>query len=272
MLKRILVAMPLIALLAGVLVFDGLFRVIAFAVFTLMSAYEMAAAIRKMGYEPFMYPVYFFAVAYYPAAVYIGQFWSIVLMGLCMVASVTERIINKKRSTVDCLMSLMIYLYPMLLFVFLMLICCINDPAISRTALFITFAGPLMGDTMAYFIGKLFGKRKLCEEISPKKTVAGSIAGLFGGVLGGLIVFWIQCYWNGATGIVPLMVLGFVCGGMGQIGDLFASSLKRFADIKDFGRVFPGHGGVLDRIDSVLMCAPLVFAYFYAVLGAGSIV
>ena len=62
-----------------------------------------------------------------------------------------------------------------------------------------------------------------------------------------------------------MLIVGLVCGGLGQIGDLFASVLKRWADIKDYGNLFPGHGGVMDRLDSVLMCAPIVLWYIYLV-------
>lgn len=106
-------------------------------------------------------------------------------------------------------------------------------------------------------------QKKLCPEISPKKTIAGSIGGAIGGVLGGLGVYYAQLLWDAHEGLIPLLLLGLLCGLLGQIGDLFASSIKRYAGIKDFGSIFPGHGGMLDRVDSVLICAPMVFMFFY---------
>ena len=139
----------------------------------------------------------------------------------------------------------------------------VMNARISRVALLSMFACPLVGDTCAYFIGMLFGKKKLCPEISPKKTIAGSIGGAIGGVLGGLGVYYAQLLWDVHEGLIPLLLLGLLCGLLGQIGDLFASSIKRYAGIKDFGSIFPGHGGMLDRVDSVLICAPMVFMFFY---------
>ena len=120
-----------------------------------------------------------------------------------------------------------------------------------------------MGDTVAFFLGSALGKHKLCPHISPKKTVEGSVGGFIGGALGGALTFALQgipaLHSAIAPGLWQLVVAGLLCGGVGQIGDLFASTVKRWADIKDYGNIFPGHGGVMDRLDSVLMCAPLVY-------------
>ena len=91
---------------------------------------------------------------------------------------------------------------------------------------------------------------------------------MLGGALGGVIVFFAQRIWDAKVDLISLIVLGLACGVIGQIGDLFASSLKRWAGVKDFGTIFPGHGGMMDRLDSVLMCAPVVFLYFYALYDA----
>ncbi len=108
-----------------------------------------------------------------------------------------------------------------------------------------------LGDSLAYFVGKRIGKRLLAPKISPKKTVEGALANL-AGCIGGAIVI-------GQAISAPLWVAG-ICGVMagvfGQIGDLFESGLKRSAGLKDTGNLLPGHGGVLDRIDSLLLAAP----------------
>lgn len=116
-----------------------------------------------------------------------------------------------------------------------------------------------IGDTLAYFIGKRFGRCLLAPSISPKKTVEGAVANLFGSIVGAIVV--------GALLHIPLVVAG-ACGGLtgvlGQVGDLFESGLKRRSGLKDSGSLLPGHGGVLDRIDSLLLSAPAV-ALFLAV-------
>ncbi|MBO8170982.1 MAG: phosphatidate cytidylyltransferase [Bacillaceae bacterium] len=103
-------------------------------------------------------------------------------------------------------------------------------------------------DTAAYFVGKKFGKRKLCPELSPNKTIEGSLGGLLGAVLVALI-------FQAITGILtyPLVLaLGLVIGVTGQVGDLIESAVKRHFDVKDSGHILPGHGGILDRFDSLI--------------------
>jgi len=108
------------------------------------------------------------------------------------------------------------------------------------------------GDTLAYLVGKRFGKHLLAPKMSPKKTVEGAVANLVGCVLGAIVIgIWLGMpMWIAAT-------CGLIGGTFGQAGDLFESGLKRSASLKDAGSILPGHGGVLDRIDSLLAAAPL---------------
>ena len=117
-------------------------------------------------------------------------------------------------------------------------------------------------DSAAYFAGHLWGHKKLSPQISPKKTVEGAMGGLFGGFLG-CIVFGLIF---SPDKMIPLAILGISGSFIAQIGDLVASLIKRNAKIKDFGRLFPGHGGVLDRFDSILFTAPYVYAYILIIL------
>lgn len=119
------------------------------------------------------------------------------------------------------------------------------------------FMGAWVSDTFAYFTGRLIGKHKLIPEISPKKTIEGAIGGvvftLISFVVFGIIV---RHYFNVQVPIYQFCILGVVLPVVSQIGDLVASCVKRHYEIKDFGKVFPGHGGVLDRFDSVMLVAP----------------
>ena len=124
------------------------------------------------------------------------------------------------------------------------------------------FIGSWITDTCAYFSGVFFGRHKLCPVISPKKTIEGSV----GGALGTIIVFAVYGMVVSNTAgievnILHIMILGLLCGIVSQIGDLSASVIKREHGIKDYGNIMPGHGGVLDRFDSVLFVAPVVYVY-----------
>ena len=115
-------------------------------------------------------------------------------------------------------------------------------------------------DTCAYFAGRSFGKRKLAPKLSPGKTVEGFFGGLFGAMLtGAIFAAWIHL--SPALGLA----VGAMAGVVGPLGDLFESALKRELGLKDFGRIMPGHGGILDRFDSLLFVAPL--AYLMLILG-----
>ena len=119
------------------------------------------------------------------------------------------------------------------------------------------FIGAWITDIFAYFCGRLFGKHKLIPEVSPKKTVEGSIGGtIFAGlsfVLFGFVLNSIEI--SIELGYIQLFVFGIIAAVVAQIGDLSMSVIKRRYGIKDFGNIFPGHGGMLDRFDSVLAVA-----------------
>lgn len=104
-------------------------------------------------------------------------------------------------------------------------------------------------DSGAYFIGRTFGRRKLWPEISPNKTIAGAFGGILLACLVGIIFYFTNTV---QFSFIQLILLCIFMSVIGQLGDLVASAMKRTYDIKDFGKLFPGHGGVLDRLDSVL--------------------
>lgn len=130
------------------------------------------------------------------------------------------------------------------------------------------------GDTAAYFTGYFFGKHKMAPIISPHKTVEGAIGGIVGSGLLGMLCTWIAQIISGtvaagqACPVLDLMslnagsylavfILGMLCSGLGILGDLLASVVKRQCAIKDYGTIFPGHGGIMDRFDSVTFIAPV---------------
>lgn len=124
----------------------------------------------------------------------------------------------------------------------------------------LVFIGPWVTDTFAYFCGRFFGRHKLIPEISPKKTVEGAIGGTVFGAIAFVVFGIVMRYGYGFhVNDVAFAFAGLMTALVSQVGDLIASLIKREHGVKDYGSVFPGHGGVLDRFDSVLAVAPLLW-------------
>lgn len=123
--------------------------------------------------------------------------------------------------------------------------------------------GAIATDTMAYFTGVFWGKRKIVPKISPKKTVEGSLGGIAGCIIFMTLYAVIM---NSITGTFPgtikMVIIIAVTGVVSQLGDWVASFLKREFSIKDFGRLIPGHGGLLDRVDSLIFLLPVLYVIF----------
>ena len=120
-------------------------------------------------------------------------------------------------------------------------------------------------DTCAYCAGMLIGKHKMAPILSPKKSVEGGIGGILGAALIGVLYGLAINYWGDAgADVLSYAVIGAAGGAISQIGDLAASAIKRYHNIKDYGKLIPGHGGILDRFDSVIFTAPII--YYLAIM------
>lgn len=133
----------------------------------------------------------------------------------------------------------------------------------------LAYISALVCDTCAYFSGSWFGKHKLTPKLSPKKTIEGAIGGIFGATVAGGLMGWLfYALTDCNLFVIPLFCIICLVGSVvSMCGDLTASAIKRNSEIKDFGKLIPGHGGVLDRFDSVIFTAPMV--YFLVVLFIG---
>ena len=120
------------------------------------------------------------------------------------------------------------------------------------------FAMVIFTDTAAYYTGRSLGRHKLAPRISPGKTVEGFLGGLVGAVLAGYLS---RLLFFPEVPLLHALVLGGIIGFVGPVGDLAESMLKRGSDVKDSGTLLPGHGGMLDRVDAILFCAPLLYGY-----------
>lgn len=166
--------------------------------------------------------------------------------------------------------------YPGFLFSMLASLQDIPNAAMALAALLIAFFLASINDVFALFTGMALGKHKLSPEISPKKTIEGSIGGLIASAVFAMLVAWLLD-WAQTAGVAQALrigeaeaefsILGFAmmgvfAGAMSQIGDLTASLVKRHCGVKDYGTIFPGHGGIMDRFDGILFCGAVCAVFF----------
>jgi phosphatidate cytidylyltransferase len=134
----------------------------------------------------------------------------------------------------------------------------------GREWIFLVLLVIMAGDTAAYFTGSSIGRRKLYPAISPNKSIEGAVGGLVGSLAG---AFLARATFFAEISLTDALFFGLIVGAAGQLGDLFESMLKRSYGVKDSGTIIPGHGGILDRLDSLLFAFPL--AYYYALWISG---
>jgi len=187
----------------------------------------------------------------------------LLILIFCIMISLIATITFKGIGLINVFKTMMTLIYPQLFFAVLFVMSVYPDERIGRMMIVLTSAMAVATDTFAYFSGALFGKRKLIPSVSPKKTVAGASGGVAGTVAVSILIgLFLQDAMKTAIGLCHFIILGVVLSVLAQFGDLAASMFKRHFNVKDFGNIIPGHGGIMDRMDSVLFICPAVYAYF----------
>jgi len=167
---------------------------------------------------------------------------------------------NNKINFVDASVTILSIFYVTFLFSFLALT---RHMADGRYIVWFIFIGGWVTDVSAYFIGRLLGRNKLIPEISPNKTIEGSVGGLIVCIVVTVIYgLSIKSMLKVDVSILHFIILGMFTSIFAQLGDLTASAIKRSTKIKDYGYIMPGHGGIIDRFDSILFVSPIVFFFF----------
>ena len=264
-LTRTITGMVLIALLVLCLHLGDIVFLLFFGGAFLVTVKEMDALIKAMGKEIVITPAYifagFFGIVYYLTAYNLSVVCAFLL--LMVTATVIGQVLLMREDFSSAVYCLLPFAYPILSECALVALYYALPLYMAKTACCVAILCPSVGDICAYFGGMLVGKTPLAPRISPKKTVEGAVFSLLGSTAMGLGLYFAQGLWDRGPGMgcMELVSLGFICGVVGQFGDLFASCLKRSAQVKDFSEALPGHGGVLDRLDSVLLCAPVVLAF-----------
>ena len=169
---------------------------------------------------------------------------------------------NKRVKFTDVTTSLFLVFYSVGMLMHLVLIRNLNN---GVALLILALLGAYATDTGAYFTGLTLGKHKLIESISPNKTVEGAIGGIIVTVIAFAIYGCVMQNQGYTVNYIYLLILSVLCAVVAQLGDLSASLMKRSFQVKDFGNIIPGHGGMADRLDSLMFVAPVVY-YFITFL------
>ena len=261
---RLLTALIGVPFLILVLVVRGWFAELVITVLTLIAMKECYRALAAARYHVCTWGGYLAAALMWLLSRIMGVLDPLLLLTAAMGVSMLGVLLNGKPTFPDAAASvypLLTCLMPMSMFMMMLNATYGVVPGIALITM--AFAIAYSCDGAAYFGGRTFGRHKLCPQISPKKTVEGALFGLLGGTLGGLACRWVfVCIFRMPMPGVPAAILLGVLGSLaGQIGDLTASLLKRYSGIKDYGKVFPGHGGVMDRFDSVIFTLIVMYCY-----------
>lgn len=291
MLKRTVTAVCLIALLIGLFALSyfvdhgNIFLDLFIWILLVGAVREMYFCMQEAGFKLFRVPLAIFLVTSYPVMYLMEHFTGQGFLGLviCFAAGVFAALVvftfadPERNHAKDLFATMFVMVYPgFIISLAWMLVQRYSAVYAIPFAIFL----PVGADTFAYWFGSMIGGKKLCPTISPKKTVAGFVGGLFGGMLVSVIMFLLfeQFALFPRAGYVPFtdatwssaliyLAIGLVGSLAGQLGDLAASRLKRALGIKDFGKIFPGHGGIMDRFDSIMAGIIVLLVSFTIIYG-----
>ena len=264
--QRIITASIMAAVAIALLALGGVVLAAAIVAIICFAVYEEYSALSKAEHHPVSWPTWAGVVLSVPLLALGGAKLLLpVALGVCLV-TVMCVVFRREPKLEDILYSLLPFISLVLPGMGMLTLTGISPKSVQLTYLALMIAIPCVGDIFALYVGTTFRGPKLCPAVSPNKTISGAVGGLLGSLLASLLVglvAWLLAIHSRT--LLPswgdYVLLGLLGGVAGQLGDLFASMIKRHCGIKDFSNLFPGHGGMLDRLDSVIFMAAIIFCY-----------
>ena len=251
---RILSAVVLIAVVAACFLLSPVSRALFILAAMLLAVWELCRAIKQKDIHCapvilYIYTVLAAAAVYFKADAHLTE----ILFLLAVVALLSAGVIDKNVKAPGALAGLAVLVYPLVPFLMILRLSLADDwvPVFVLGCI-----STWICDSFALFGGSLFGKHKLCPSVSPNKTVEGAVSGAVAATLSGVAVYF-ALRGSFDVSLLKCTVTAFVCSSFGQMGDLAASLIKRETGIKDYSNLIPGHGGVMDRVDSLLFSIPV---------------
>lgn len=276
MVKRIITSVVALAVFVGILFLPPICFTVALAAVILFMLYECYSATKAdLGMKTigFISAVILMSSIYFCKAIEWDTFaWATASIGIIFIIAlhmITVVAKHGKRNYKDILSNGFLTMY----IVISMGCVWLTKETFDTATMLLTFICAWSCDTFAYFTGRFLGKHKLIPHVSPNKTVEGSVGGVVGAMVICIVYLLIvknvfdtnMLQWSNV--VVEGAVYGLVGGALSQLGDLIASAIKRDTGIKDFGWIFPGHGGFMDRFDSVMFIAPIMYILPMVIFG-----
>lgn len=274
--RRRITGLGLAALFVLMWLLQGWVARIGLGLLGILGVWEVYAVLEHGGSKPIRWVGMGYMALCVPVCHFCGRLSGLFVLSVLAVAIGLSAVMLKADVESDApLATLFPIFYPGMLFGILLIFTYIESRMCATVVMGVLYLSAIINDIAAYEIGSVYGKRPLAPKLSPKKTVEGSIAGvisstalsIFLPVVAGLLCKVVPA-WKGLEADIPSLwifaVFGVVAGVVAQFGDLCASMIKRHCGVKDYGTIFPGHGGVMDRLDSILfngLCAVLLFGF-----------
>ena len=277
--KRITTGLLLTVVLVALWVIQGPLLRVVLSCIAFAAVGEMVRTLDAAGMRPVKWAPMAFAALAMPAYLLCGGQTMASLFMLFTAAGCAAIVLRGKPDFEAMAATIFPMVYPGLMFTLFFPLQDLASPLLSTMAMGLTFTSALFTDVFAWGVGRRFGRHPLTPEISPKKTVEGAVGGLVGAAVSTPVcafISWAIVYLTvspeAAAYPMPsmpvLMLVALFAGVASQFGDLTASAVKRFCGIKDYGSFLPGHGGMMDRIDSVLFGTVIWHIYFLFILQA----
>lgn len=260
-------------LTAGVVLFDAVLALMA-----IVGTFEVVRAmdVKMLFIEKIIALI--FPIIVFPVATFCGATYAFIVIAIYDMLTVALSVFAFKNATLESVgLTMLSVFYPTGLILPLVAV-----NLMSFEASLLVFAVSPLCDTMAYFVGSALRGKKLCPEISPNKTISGAIGGIAGGAIGGVAVYFFSNWLYSAgvlagtaftvgalwADVIIFIVAGALFAALTELGDLAESVIKRKLGIKDMGKLFPGHGGMMDRIDGLSFVSPVAALIFCVIIPA----
>lgn len=269
LLKRVITALVGIPIAIFIINYGGWLFAATVILLALLAWHEFCNMISKQKVNP-LYTGGLLGVLLINVCAWLGNSYEMIMILFFLTLIIIMKVVFNcaKFSILDAAFSLFGFIYVGLCFSHLIMMRFLDLPltyignlTAGTAFLWVAFIGTWASDTFAFLVGSKFGKHKLCPALSPGKTREGALGGVAGSILAVLIL---GQFLN--LEVIHSLLLGILIGVVAPVGDLAESALKRFAGVKDSGKLLPGHGGVLDRFDSIMLSVPVVYYYVSFIL------